>query len=112
MEDIEIIFKNDYGISFQWKEKKDRVQVVFRDTGFLLNLQEVKLFQRNVLALEIETCCENCKHARTCKNLLLPTPSEKIDLAVSADELEQINELLGATIFKLELLSYIELSSN
>jgi len=33
-------------------------------------------------------------------------------LAVSADELEQINELLGATIFKLELLSYIELSSN
>ena len=41
MEEIYPIFKNTYGMSFQWKKdivkhKFDRVQVIFRDTGFYL----------------------------------------------------------------------------
>ncbi len=112
MEDIKIIFRNGFGISFYWKDKRDKIQVVFRNTGFLLTLEEIKSFQKNVLNVEAEIYCSNCNFSKTCKNLLLKTPSEKIDLAVSWEELEQVNELLGGTIFKLELQQYLTLSFN
>ncbi|GGZ43263.1 DUF6686 family protein [Mesonia mobilis] len=112
MKDIEIIYKNEFGISFQWKSKREKVQVVFKDTGFLLSLEEIKIFQKNVLQVEAEQCCQNCEYSRSCRSLLLKTPSQKIDLAVSLDELDQINELLGATIFKLETKAYVAHSFN
>ncbi|MBW2961625.1 hypothetical protein [Mesonia aestuariivivens] len=111
-EDISILFKNEFGISFHWKGKKGKIQVIFRETGFLLTLEEIKSFQKKVLNVEAQQCCENCHQSRNCKSLLLKTPSEKIDLAVSLDELDFINELLGATIFKLELQQYLELCAN
>ena len=112
MKDIEIIYKNEFGISFQWKSKREKVQVVFKDTGFLLSLEEIKSFQKNVLQVEAEQCCQNCEYSRSCRSLLLKTPSQKIDLAVSLNELDQINELLGATIFKLETKAYVANSFN
>ncbi|SHI82766.1 hypothetical protein SAMN04488096_1052 [Mesonia phycicola] len=112
MDDIRIIFRNEFGIAFYWKSKKDKIQIVFRDTGFILNLEEIKSFQKNVLNVQAEKCCSKCNYTRSCKNLLLKTPSSKIDLAVSLDELGEINELLGATIFKLEMKNYVNNSFN
>lgn len=107
MKDIEVIYKNEFGISFLWKNKRDKIQVVFRNTGFFLSLEEIKNFQKNVIAIKNDSSCDNCNYSRTCKSYLLKTPSSKIDLAVSLDELAEINELLGATIFKLEIKEFI-----
>jgi len=38
---------------------------------------------------------------------LLRTPSEKIDLAISKDELEQVQELINGTIFRVELQHWV-----
>jgi hypothetical protein len=112
MEEIDIIHKTQFGISFFWKSKKDKLQVVFRDTGFFLSVEEVKLFQKNVIEAVEQGCCSQCKTPKDCKSILLKTPSSKIELAVSKIELEEINTLLGATLFQLGLKKYLEVCAN
>ena len=112
MEDIQFIYRNDFGLAFYWKKKQAKIQVVFRNTGFYLNLEELKIFQQQVLETTNQQCCENCRTSRKCRSLLLKTPSQKIDLAVNREELEEINELLGGTIFKLEQRNYLKTCVN
>ena len=114
MSTIEKIYANDIGISFFWKNQKNqsfdnrKVQVIFRDTGFLLNLDELKMFYNHCSQALFTNNCASCPHHKNCRNLLLRTPSDKIDLAVSSVELEQIKSLLHQTIFKVELKQLLE----
>lgn len=98
MRELEIIYQNDGGIAFYWKNKRDQVQVVFREIGFSLNLSELKGFLEQVNTSLSQQCCAECKTKSSCRSLLLKTPSEKIDLAVSREDLLNLNDLLGATI--------------
>ena len=114
MSAIEKIYANDIGISFFWKNQTNqsfdnrKVQVIFRDTGFLLNLYELKMFSKHCTQALATNNCAHCQHHKNCRNLLLRTPSDKIDLAVSSVELEQIQSLLNQTIFKVELKQWLE----
>jgi len=112
------IYHNTIGISFYWKKKDPststpKIQLVFRDIGFLLTLEELKDFS-HACAITTEsqvTGCPQCKTANSCRTLLLRTPSSKIDLAVSPDELIHISELINRTIFKVELNDWITMLS-
>ncbi|WP_459210122.1 hypothetical protein [Aquimarina rhabdastrellae] len=107
MSAIDKIYANDFGISFYWRKKdkdtKDKIQLIFRDTGFLLTVNELKDFAKSCAYTMTSIQCSNCQHIDTCRSLLLRTPSEKIDLAVNRTELYQINELIKGTIFNVEL---------
>ncbi|NQX86982.1 MAG: hypothetical protein HRT67_13970 [Flavobacteriaceae bacterium] len=113
MEEIYPIFKNAYGMSFQWKRdikdnKFDKIQVIFRDTGFYLDTKEIKIFSDCISEAKGRgscTCYDNeCMSAR---NILLKTPSRKVDLAVNESELELIEELIKGTLFQIELDSFL-----
>lgn len=114
MNTIEKIYANDIGISFFWKNQTNqsldnrKVQVIFRDTGFLLNLDELRMFSEHCVQASKTNSCANCQHHKNCRNLLLRTPSDKIDLAVSSVELAQIKSLLNQTILKVELKHWLE----
>lgn len=112
MKELEIIYQNDGGIAFYWNNKRDQVQVVFREIGFSLNLSELKNFQEQVNTSLSQRCCDQCKTKSSCRSLLLKTPFEKIDLAVSREDLLNLNDLFGATILKLEIEEYLQFSVN
>ncbi|WP_299221657.1 hypothetical protein [uncultured Aquimarina sp.] len=84
-----------------------KVQLVFRDIGFLLTLNELKDFSDACRITEQSQCCDQCIDHQSCRSLLLRTPSEKIDLAISKDELEQVQELINGTIFRVELQHWV-----
>ncbi len=107
MNELEIIYQNEFGISFYWKNRTEKIQVVFREIGFHLNIYELKNFRGKVIASLAQNCCQNCQTSQTCRSLLLKTPSENIDLAVNREELTLLNDLLGTTIHKLELQDYL-----
>ena len=48
MRDLEQIYHNNFGISFYWKKESgtilDKVQLVFRETGFYLTIAELNQF--------------------------------------------------------------------
>lgn len=114
MNAIDKIFSNKIGISFYWKKEalnSQKVQLVFRDIGFLLTLNELKDFSDHCAITLQYKCCDHCNNSQHCRTLLLRTPSEKIDLAVSKNELEHIVELIHATIFKIEMHQWINKSS-
>lgn len=116
MKHIDIIFKNDLGISFFWKKNEQSninlAQVVFRDIGFYLSLDELKEFSEMVqVSLQHSTCAE-CPHGKDCRSFLLKTPSSKIDLAISQNELNGLRELLDQTIIKMDTIIYIQGSLN
>ncbi|MAZ26873.1 MAG: hypothetical protein CL868_07315 [Cytophagaceae bacterium] len=116
MKHIDIIFKNDHGISFFWKKNEqstvDLAQVVFRDIGFYLTLDELKEFSNLVSVSLQHAVCQNCPHGKDCRSFLLKTPAAKIDLAISLNELNGLQELLDKTIIKMDTIIYIQGSLN
>ncbi len=115
MNTIDRIYSNTFGISFFWKKDTDvaipKIQLVFRDIGFLLTLNELKDFSNSCSIAIASQCCDQCINYTNCKSLLLRTPSEKIDLAVNKNELDQIQELINGTIFRLELKDWVKNTS-
>ena len=114
MNTIDKIYSNELGISFFWKQQKNttvtKVQLVFRDIGFLLTLNELKDFSDSCIAT-IKSQCNQCVYSQKYRSLLLRTPSDKIDLAVNKTELYQIQELINGTIFRVELQDWAKKTS-
>lgn len=110
MEEINRIYYNSIGVAFQWKrdiDSSDKVQVIFRDTGFYLSPKEISKFAFHVKQAMARGCCRNCKRRKECRSILLKTPSNIIDLAVSKEELILISDLIEGTLFQLELKDYL-----
>jgi len=112
MQDIYRIYHNSIGIAFQWKKdikngNTDTIQLVFRNTGFYLTLEEIKAFYNKVKVSHQLKQCEGCTKHNKCSSYLLQTPSEKVDLSVSAEELNLISDLIKGTLFQIELNEYI-----
>lgn len=111
MRDVRIIYHNSLGMAFYWvKEDEvltDRIQMVFKETGFYLSYTEIKKFSGMISEACTKTNCATCGRGNNCKRFLLKTPLQQIDLAVSADELDKIKDLVEGTLFQLELEDYL-----
>ena len=109
MKEIEQIYYNDFGVAFYWRKNeqviKDRVQIVFKETGFYFSVNEIKDFACIVNDMSNRPCCNECRNK--CNKFLLKTPVREIDLAVSHSELSDIKDLLEGTLFNIELFGYI-----
>lgn len=109
MEGIAKIYDNKIGISFRWKDTcSNLIQIIFRDTGFHLNEDEIEAFLEKVMDSKIQKNCATCTKGDNCKSILLQTPSNKVSMAVSKIELGQIDDLLRGTLFQLRMNSYLE----
>ena len=112
MSDIRRIYHNDIGIDFQWKQdiaknKHNKFQVIFRDTGFYLTLSQIENFAKLVQQAVSRGCCSACQANNNCRSILLKTPASIIDLAVSEKELESISDLMEGTLFQIKLNRYL-----
>lgn len=111
MNEINQIYYNNFGVAFHWKKNdellKDRVQVIFKETGFYLTDSEIRDFAAIVSKTCRENACDTCSFRTQCHKFLLKTPFNEVDLAVSKNELLQIKDLLDGTLFNLELLEYL-----
>lgn len=118
MEDIKVIYHNNFGIAFKWKEsvvkiKTERIQLVFKDMGFYLTENEVKEFSKNIQIAQPHNPCSTCENPGTCRNILLKTPLRKMDFIVNIEELKDICDLVEGTLFHLEIERYLrDLSRN
>lgn len=111
MKEIEQIYFNDFGVAFHWKKNDmvltEKVQIVFKETGFCLSINEVRAFAQLITNTCEEMDCSGCCHKASCHKYLLKTPLQQIDLAVSKDELFQIKDLVEGTLFTMDLYDYI-----
>lgn len=108
MSDIIQIYSNDIGISFQWKKSSSNLtQIIFRDIGFHLTANEIKLFLGKIHNAKNLNTCSNCELNKKCRSILLETPSHRVSLAVSSEELNLIEDLLEGTLFQLNLSVYL-----
>ncbi|WP_340199653.1 hypothetical protein [Ascidiimonas sp. W6] len=108
MNDIDLLYHNEFGMAFHWKNTNSiniqKVQLVFRDTGLLLNFSQLLLFQDKVKsALTNCTLCETCKSKLDSKPLLMETPFSELSFAVSYHELHLASELLAGVLFQIEM---------
>lgn len=109
MNPIAPLYHNDAGISFYWKREgqllSERVQLVFRDTGFYFTEAELHAFKKHITAAFDEKGCRSCP--KQCRKVLLRTPCAQIDLAVTADELLSLDDLVEGTLFKLGMVRFV-----
>lgn len=108
MNEINIIYNNEVGIAFKWEngptKKEKKVQLVFKDTGLLLNRKELYQFSKNISAdLKNCTLCRDCKQKESHRSIILETPLPQLSFAVSHTELTAIGDLLDGTLFQLQL---------
>ncbi len=111
MKEIEQIYHNDFGVAFYWKIDncvyKDRVQLVFRETGFYFTSDEITEFSGFVNEMADKHGCCECGYRSKCHRFLLKTPVREVDLAVTQDELLNIKDLLDGVIFNVSLMQYL-----
>lgn len=112
MKEIKQIYYNDLGTSFYWKKENDvvmdKVQLIFRETGFYFTKNELLLFKSCIEdSFILNTCCEDCELKNQCHKFLLKTPCSQIDLAVSMEELKAMKDLVEGTLFKIKLDDYL-----
>jgi hypothetical protein len=112
MKEIKQIYNNDFGTSFYWRKENsiatDKVQLIFRETGFYFNMQELQQFKNCIEdSYQQNSCCEECELKNQCHKFLLRTPCIQIDLAVSMEELYAIKDLIEGTLFKINLDAYL-----
>lgn len=114
MQDIDAIYYNQFGITFKWKNNTDKdlskVQMVFRDTGLLLTMEELLQFSKNIkCSLDNASLCPDCEVSETCRALLLDTPAHQVSLAMSKKELLAVDDLVAGTLFELNLSRLLDL---
>ena len=113
MREVEQIYYNEFGVAFHWKKGNEvlteKVQVVFKETGFYLSYEEIKAFAQIIdnTCEEMDDDCGACCHRNRCHKFLLKTPVQQVDLAVSRSELMQIKDLVEGTLFNMDLYEYI-----
>lgn len=111
MNTIEQIYLTDFGVAFYWRKEdevlRDRIQIVFKETGFYLSVAEIRKFSRMIVEASEKNNCTNCSNGNRCHKFLLKTPLRQIDLAVSVRELDKIKDLIEGTLFYAELQNYI-----
>jgi len=112
MREIEQLYHNNFGIAFYWKKENetitDKVQLVFKETGFYFTVQELNHFCDLIEDSLVENaCCEACELKYSCHKFLLKTPCAAIDLAVSMTELKSIKDLVEGSLFRIDLDEYV-----
>ena len=107
MDGVFRVYSNDIGISFRWQKNAVSIQVIFRDIGFLLSVFELDNFLYHVLEAKDKEVCLGCTFGKDCRSMLLKTPFSPVSIAVSLNELHQIEDLLRGTLFQLELEKYL-----
>ncbi len=115
MENASIIYQNEFAIAFYLPTPNNSnlaAQLVFRDMGFYLTLDDLKKFSYQTADSLYKRKCANCPHQDNCRSLLLRTPSSKMDLAVSHNELCLLRELLDHTILRVEAQNYMTFAFN
>ena len=108
MSNINPLYHNAFGVAFEWKrcptKKMYKVQLVFRDTGLQLSLEELRQFAKTITTtLNNAPLCEHCGKDETCRALLLETPIHQVSFAMSLKELRALKELVEGTLFQLSL---------
>ena len=112
MQEVEVIYKNDFGMGFFWKKEEqpitNKVQVIFRDMGFYLTLGQIQTFVACLEKAKTARKCSSCTSATCCRSILLKTPSPDVDLAINEEELVAIDDLLQGLLFQLSLRDYLK----
>lgn len=112
MEEINLIYRNSFGIAFQWAQNsvndKKKVQLVFRDTGLLITKKELMQFQKNIkCTMKSNSLCKDCQQNESCRALLLDTPASQVTLAMNQKELQDVSDLVEGTLFQLNLDNHL-----
>ena len=114
MNEINLIHRNAYGISFHWKRNSSndrrKVQLIFRDTGLLLTSNELLKFSSNIERTISEgknLLCKDCQDRGKCRSLLVDSPAPQVTFAVSYEEVLELQDLVAGTLFQLNLDSLL-----
>lgn len=112
MKQVEQLYFNDFGVAFFWKKNgvvlKDKVQLVFKETGFYLSGKEVQEFAMLIDDTFDEIGCAGCCQRGRCHKFLLKTPLNQVDLAVTRAELSRIKDLVEGALFHAQLFDYLD----
>jgi len=114
MEPIKQLYHNDFGVAFYWIKDEvvlnEKVQLVFKETGFYLSASELLKFSKNIEATCRNIICSDCELRQHCHKFMLETPFPGLELAVSEREAFQLNDLVTGTLFQVQLDNYLNVS--
>jgi len=111
MEDINLIYGNDFGIAFTWKgTEQHKTQIFFQKVGLLLTENEMLLFTGQIRhALSASSCTQTCTNPESCsKKVHLESPAHQISFALNRIELLAIQDLMEGVFFELHLTTVLK----
>lgn len=106
MEDVNVIFKTDIGISFNWKRCNAKhlktINIIINDIALHLTKEELLHFANTInKTVKKENACLHCNEP--CKVILLETPIPQLTLVKKYNDMLTLKHLIDGTIFQLGL---------
>lgn len=110
MDDIKLIYNNKFGLAFQWKKnslsKRQKVQLIFRDTGMYLNMEQIEKFVGSTRKCLNSYRCAQCPKNENCRSILVESPISDVSFAMNPKEITELQDLLEGTLFELQFDDY------
>lgn len=109
MEGFSKIYNNTIGIALAAINRKPvTTQIIFNDTCFELSINQLEIFLQLIIKTKSYKPSSNCNTSKGAKPILLKTPIDGVNVAVSFSELLEIEDLVRGALFMLKINSYIE----
>lgn len=116
MKNINLLYKNELGIAFKWKENEltslEEVNFVFKSTGLHLTEKEIILFNKQIrLAIANISNFKECIRNTQYKSILLESPVTQVSFILSSKELKLMQDLLEGSNFSINLKKVLKANS-
>lgn len=104
MEDINMLYKNDYGIAFKWKrcplEHLKKINFVFGKTVFHLTEVEILMFS-DFINKSLDRLIKNTSKRDVDELTFLETPIPQISLVMDYENLVLLQNLIEGSLLEL-----------
>ncbi|XMO85814.1 hypothetical protein AAFN75_13575 [Algibacter sp. AS12] len=111
MDDITVIYKNDFGLVFWWKryavEDYKKINLVFNNTALHFTALELLTFLQHI-ETSINKLITTCNSNNQEQLMLLETPAPQVSFVCNYEELICIQNLVEGTLYNLELSPSLE----
>ncbi|KAA5823668.1 hypothetical protein FPF71_13300 [Algibacter amylolyticus] len=106
MDDITVIYRNDFGLVFWWKrcavEDYKKINLVFNNTALHFTALELLTFLQHI-ETSINKLITTCNSNNQEQLMLLETPAPQVSFVLNYEDLIGIENLVIGTLYELEL---------
>jgi len=112
---LEELYRNQIGAAFTIRHKEShenniKIQFLLGDIGILMELHEIKSLLEVIHSAKNQCACTSCNQNNSCRRIKCNTALAEINLKLTPNKLEYLEELVLGVLFHNEFSDLLSLN--